>query len=103
MTAEDFRLVPDNVDYEAAKADPTYATASDAEKYRLAQAAKLVRLNCADEFEAQVVEFSMQYIRDRVAQGWTKEQAAAHLKKLARDHDAEEKRKTFRVVPGDKD
>lgn len=35
---------PDTKDYEAAAKAETFATASEADKYRLAQAAKLIRL-----------------------------------------------------------
>jgi hypothetical protein len=40
-----YKIVPDKEDHEAAKADASYAAANDVERYRLAQAAKLVRIN----------------------------------------------------------
>ena len=39
------RFFPSAEDYEAAKADPAYATATDAGKYKLAQEAMLERLH----------------------------------------------------------
>ena len=40
-----YKIVPDEEDHEAAKADTTYAAANDVERYRLAQTAKLTRIN----------------------------------------------------------
>jgi hypothetical protein len=40
-----YKIVPDEEDHEAAKADTSYAAANDVERYRLAQAAKLIRIN----------------------------------------------------------
>ena len=38
-----YKIVPDEEDHDAAKADTSYAAANDVERYRLAQAAKLIR------------------------------------------------------------
>ena len=40
-----YKIVPDEEDHEAAKADTTYAAANDVERYRLAQTAKRIRIN----------------------------------------------------------
>ena len=40
-----YKIVPDEEDHGAAKADTTYAAANDVERYRLAQTAKLTRIN----------------------------------------------------------
>ena len=40
-----YKIVPDEEDHDAAKADTTYAAANDVERYRLAQAAKRIRIN----------------------------------------------------------
>ena len=38
------KVIPDDEDFVAVKTDPKYANKSPAEKYRLAQATKLIRL-----------------------------------------------------------
>ena len=40
-----YKIVPDEEDHEAAKADTSYAAANDVERYRLAQTAKRIRIN----------------------------------------------------------
>ena len=40
-----YKIVPDEEDHDAVKADTSYAAANDVERYRLAQAAKLIRIN----------------------------------------------------------
>jgi hypothetical protein len=90
------KVVPDAEDYEAAKSDPSYASATDAEKYRLAQAAKIIRM------DAEVREAMTRYFDNRVSQGWTREEVRAHLEKMIRDEHAEESRKQFTVILGDK-
>jgi hypothetical protein len=55
-----------------------------------------------DPIEAKMAEAFDQYIKERVAQGYTREQALAQLEKIARDRYAAENRTRFKVVSGDK-